>query len=157
MVVPDEQHPASTRLTNLESQYIGQIGVGSVLSPSGCQPSKSESLIYLGPTEYANASQELQRACHAAWTSFWQRKHGPRSRCGTSLWSGSSSIQAGFSTGARGMQVAPTYGSPPCCVGPFGKVSRSGSGQAGPCADSNRSRYNRSFGARDETSKPRIN
>ena len=66
VVVPDDKHPASTRLTNLESQYIGQIGVGSVLYPSGCQP-KGESLIYLGPTEYANASRELQKACHAAW------------------------------------------------------------------------------------------
>ncbi|CAJ1363184.1 unnamed protein product [Effrenium voratum] len=61
--VPDENHPAETRLTSLESQYIGQIGVGSVLYPSGCEP-KSESLIYLGPAEYAKASEEQKKSCH---------------------------------------------------------------------------------------------
>lgn len=61
--VPNENHPAETRLTSLESQYIGQIGVGSVLSPQGCQPS-GESLIYLGPAEYLNATEEEKKACH---------------------------------------------------------------------------------------------
>jgi len=61
--VPDETHPAATRLTSLESQYIGQIGVGSVLAPQGCQPA-GESLIYLGPTEYLNASEDDKKACH---------------------------------------------------------------------------------------------
>eukprot|EP00435_Cladocopium_sp_Y103_P057209 s531_g19.t1 len=58
--VPNENHPAETRLTSLESQYIGQIGVGSVLFPQGCQPS-GESLIYLGPAEYLNATEEQRR------------------------------------------------------------------------------------------------
>lgn len=62
LTVPDETHPAETRLTSLESQYIGQIGVGSVLSPRGCQP--SESLIYLGPADYQAASEEQKKACH---------------------------------------------------------------------------------------------
>eukprot|EP00434_Breviolum_minutum_P028076 symbB.v1.2.024835.t1/scaffold2377.1/size157712/1 len=67
--VPDAAHPAATRLTSLESQYIGQIGVGSVLAPQGCQPA-GESLIYLGPTEYLNASEDgykvMRRRC-----CFW--------------------------------------------------------------------------------------
>mmetsp|Transcript_46191 Transcript_46191/g.108182 ORF Transcript_46191/g.108182 Transcript_46191/m.108182 type:complete len:569 (-) Transcript_46191:57-1763(-) len=61
--IPDENHPAETRLTSLESQYIGQIGVGSVLSPSNCTPA-SESLIYLGPDEYNRATEDQKRTCH---------------------------------------------------------------------------------------------
>jgi len=59
LVKPGKNKPAVTGLSALSSQYVGQVSVGSVLHPAGCQPSTTESLIYIGDSEdgTSNSSQ----------------------------------------------------------------------------------------------------
>merc|ERR1740121_2713201 len=48
----------TTQLSSLDSQYVGPIGIGTVMVPQGCQ---SESLIYM-PHERASGSSQ---SCHS--------------------------------------------------------------------------------------------
>lgn len=60
------ESPAVTGLSDLNSQYVGPIGVGTVSMPTGCKAAPHESLIYLPHTEAANQSSKLETmACHA--------------------------------------------------------------------------------------------
>eukprot|EP00931_Biecheleriopsis_adriatica_P054383 TRINITY_DN31995_c0_g1_i1.p1 TRINITY_DN31995_c0_g1~~TRINITY_DN31995_c0_g1_i1.p1 ORF type:complete len:561 (-),score=119.13 TRINITY_DN31995_c0_g1_i1:9-1691(-) len=62
LVQPDSKHPGVTKLSNLQSQYIGQVGVGSVLAPSGCKPSSAESLLYIASD--GDGKKDAETACH---------------------------------------------------------------------------------------------
>jgi pepsin A len=55
-----------TGLSNLDSQYVGPVGVGTRVVPTGCKASSGKSLLYL-PADKANAGVSTleKKACHA--------------------------------------------------------------------------------------------
>lgn len=55
---------AVERLSNLDSQYVGPIGVGTVVAPSGCSPAAGESLVFLSSDIEGATQPAKQEACH---------------------------------------------------------------------------------------------
>jgi len=56
---------AATGLSSLESQYVGPIGVGTVVSPRGCAETESRSsLIYVSSSEREAEGEDGRKGCH---------------------------------------------------------------------------------------------
>lgn len=56
---------AATGLSSLESQYVGPIGVGTVVSPDGCTPEEKQSSLLYVPSNGQGSEWEAQRKnCH---------------------------------------------------------------------------------------------